>query len=215
MCSSDLDRDMQALAGMRRPQLTTVQVLCAREREGKPEPSFVRIRGSARVKGVEVQPALPAVLGAAAPEIVPVADGRSSGRRTALARWITQPDNPLTWRVIANRLWQFHFGRGLCRTPNDFGRLGELPTHPELLDWLATETVARGEQLKAMHRLLVTSATYRMGYVVDEHAALVDPTNDLFWRFDRRRLQAEEVRDSMLAASGTLNLQLEIGRAHV
>jgi hypothetical protein len=202
------NRDLEALASLRRPQLTTVQVLCAREREGKPEPSFVRLRGNARSKGVEVQPALPAVLGAKTPEIVPLPEGRASGRRTALAKWITQPDNQLTWRVIANRLWQFHFGRGLCRTPNDFGRLGELPTHPELLDWLATETLARGQSLKAMHRLLVTSSTYRMSCAVDEHAASVDPTNDLFWRFDRRRLQAEEVRDSMLAASGTINLQL-------
>ncbi len=202
------ESDLRALALLRRPQVEKVQVLCARERSEKPEPSFVRIRGNAMVRGVEVKPALPEVLSSKTPTIVPPADGRTSGRRTALAQWITQPDNPLTWRVVANRLWQFHFGRGLCRTPNDFGHLGELPTHPELLDWLATEVVARGQSLKAMHRLMVTSSTYRMQCVVDQLSFAADPTNDLFWRFDRRRLGAEEIRDSMLAAAGALNLQL-------
>jgi hypothetical protein len=110
--------------------------------------------------------------------------------------------------VIANRLWQFHFGRGLVRTPNDFGELGERPTHPELLDWLACELVARGWSLKEMHRLIVSSQAYRMSSAPNQIALEKDPTNDLFWRFDVQRLAAEEVRDSALAVSGELNLEL-------
>jgi hypothetical protein len=135
-------------------------------------------------------------------------DRPSSGRRTALAAGSSIRANSLTWRTIANRLWQHHFGRGLVRSSNDFGRLGDLPTHPELLDWLACELLARGQSLKAMHRLLVTSATYRMASDAEPAGAAADPQNDHFWRFDRRRLTAEEVRDSILAVTGELNLEL-------
>ncbi len=193
---------------LQRPRLETVEVLCVLEKQGAPEPSHVRVRGNAAVLGEEVAPALPAVFGAESPHIVPTADGRTSGRRSALARWITADDNPLTWRVLANRLWQHHFGRGLSRTPNDFGALGERPTHPELLDWLATEVLARGGSLKAMHRLIVHSETYRRACFVDDENRAGDPLNDAFWRFDRRRLSAEEVRDSMLAVAGVLNLKM-------
>jgi hypothetical protein len=113
----------------------------------------------------------------------------------------------LTWRVVANRVWQHHFGRGLVRSSNDFGRLGELPTHPALLDWLACEFLARGQSWKAMHRLLVTSATYRMSSVAEPKALAQDPLGDALWRFDRRRLTAEEVRDSILAVTGALDLE--------
>ena len=125
-----------------------------------------------------------------------------------MAKWVVRPDNRLTWRVIANRLWQHHFGRGIVRTSSDFGRLGSLPTHPELLDWLACEVLARDQSLKAMHRLIVTSSTYRMSSQADPKALKEDPLNDSFWRFNRRRLTAEEVRDSILAVNGTINLEL-------
>jgi hypothetical protein len=115
--------------------------------------------------------------------------------------------NGLPLRVIVNRIWQHHFGRGLCRSSNDFGRLGDLPTHPELLDWLAAEFQARGQSFRALHRLLLQSASYRMASVADAKAAVQDPANDLFWRFDRRRLTAEELRDAMLAVSGELVLE--------
>ena len=190
------------------PQLQTIEVLCARERGPKPEPSFVRIRGDAKSKGEPVDPAFPAVLGSPLPQIEPRNGGRSSGRRTALARWITSPDNQLTWRVAANRMWQRVMGRGIVRSSNDFGRLGDLPTHPELLDWLACEMIARGQSMKAMQRLILMSGTYRQSCVPDESKFERDPLNDRFWRFDRRRLTAEELRDAMLATAGIVNLQL-------
>ena len=196
---------MTELASLRLPELETAQVLCVTERK-EPPPSYIRLRGNANTPGDEVMPALPAVFAA---DVPPIEDKRrSSGRRTALAEWIVSPDNPLTWRVLANRLWQHHFGRGLSRTSNDFGRLGMKPTHPELLDWLATEILRRGGSLKSMHRLIVHSSSYRMACAVDEAKFEADPLNDLFWRFDRRRLAAEEVRDSILAASGRLNLKM-------
>ncbi len=190
------------------PQIETIEVLCARERSAAVEPSYVRIRGDAKSKGERVEPAFPAVLGFAPPTIASKNNGRSSGRRTALAQWITRADNPLTWRVIANRVMQHHMGRGLVRSSNDFGKLGDLPTHPQLLDWLACEVVARGQSLKAMHRLVLTSGTYRQACVPDETKFRLDPLNDTFWRFDRRRLTAEELRDAMLAAAGVINLEL-------
>ena len=195
------------LAELRRPKLETLEVLAVRERGRKAPAAYLRLRGNVHAKGEEVPVAVPAMLGEpvlGAVEALPA----SSGRRTALAKWIVRPDNRLTWRVIANRVWQHHFGRGIVRTSSDFGRLGSLPTHPELLDWLACEVLARGQSLKAMHRLMVTSSTYRMSSEADPKALEQDPLNDAFWRFDRRRLTAEEVRDSILAANGTLNLEL-------
>ncbi len=196
------------LQSLRRPDVETVEVLCVGERGRTPPRSFVRLRGNVHAKGPEVEPGLPAMLGAspALPEVRPTRS--SSGRRLALARWITDPANVLTWRVAANRIWQHHFGRGLSRSSNDFGRLGELPTHPELLDWLACELLARGQSVKALHRLIVTSATYRMSSAAEPRALAVDPQNDALWRFDRRRLTAEEVRDSVLAVAGVLNVAL-------
>jgi hypothetical protein len=127
-----------------------------------------------------------------------------------LARWITDPNHPLTARVIANRLWQYHFGRGLVETPNDFGVNGAAPSHPELLDYLANELVAHDWQLKPLHRLILTSATYRQAALAtDDNAARErDPDNRLLWRFNRRRLTAEQLRDAMLMASGRLNARL-------
>ena len=130
---------------------------------------------------------------------------RSTGRRTALADWLVRPDHPLTARVMVNRLWQHHFGRGLVGTPSDFGTMGDEPTHPELLDWLATELVARGWSLKAMHRLIVTSATYRQSSRSAGPGRTADPDNTLLWRQNRRRLDGEAIRDALLAVSGRLN----------
>jgi hypothetical protein len=131
----------------------------------------------------------------------------STGRRSALAHWLTRPDNPLPSRVMVNRLWQYHFGRGLVATPSDFGRLGELPSHPELLDWLAAEFVAQGWSLKAMHRLIMTSAAYRQTALrpATAVARLKDPENRLLWRMNTRRLEVEPIRDAMLSVSGELD----------
>jgi len=207
--AADRTKAFAELQRLERPDLAVVDVLSVRERSQDPEQSFVRLRGNVHAKGAPVEPGVPAMLGAATPELrlVPAASA-SSGRRTALARWIADTDNALTWRVIANRLWQYHFGRGFSRSPNDFGQLGELPTHPQLLDWLACEVVARGGSLKAMHRLLVSSATYRMASMPVPAAYRIDPRNDLFWRFDRRRLTAEEIRDTILGCSGELNTEI-------
>jgi hypothetical protein len=125
-----------------------------------------------------------------------------------LADWMLSPDNPLTARVMVNRIWQYHFGRGLVRSSNNFGTQGDRPTHPELLDWLAAEFVRQGWRLKPLHRLIVTSNAYRMSSRGNERALAADPANDLFWRFDMRRLTAEEIRDSILAVTGTLNTKM-------
>ena len=129
--------------------------------------------------------------------------------KSQLARWLTSPSNPLTARVIVNRLWQHHFGSGLVRTPNDFGHSCDRPSHPELLDWLASELVRQGWRLKAIHRLILDSSTYQQASVPDPEVAQrgnrIDPENRLLWHFPQRRLSAEEIRDSMLAISGRLN----------
>lgn len=177
----------------------------------QPAPLTVHLRGSAHAPGDPVQPAFPAVLsGGNDPkpaEFAPVEwDGRAtSGRRIALAKWIASPENPLTARVIVNRLWQHHFGRGIAASSSDFGGLGELPTHPELIDWLASELVRQGWSLKAMHRLIMNSRAYRMSSAPNAANLAQDPENKLFWRFNMRRLTAEELRDSILAVSGNLN----------
>jgi len=181
------------------------KALCAAETAAVPE-TFLLRRGNPRVPGEKVECGFPRVLGF--PDPAPRRAGRSSGRRTALADWIAGPANPLTARVMANRLWQHHFGRGIVPTSSDFGKLGEPPTHPELLDWLAAEFVARGWKIKEMHRLLMTSSAYRMSSACDAAAAAKDPSNLLFGRFNMRRLTAEELRDSILAANGTLNLKM-------
>ncbi|MBI4606599.1 MAG: DUF1553 domain-containing protein [Planctomycetes bacterium] len=175
----------------------------------EPPETRVLLRGSAHAPGAKVEPGPPRAFGAGDPVIpAPRAGARSSGRRRALADWIASSENPLTARVMANRLWQHHFGRGIVRTPSDFGRLGERPTHPELLDWLASELASRGWSLKAMHRVILTSSAYRMSSDDDPRGLAKDPANDRFWRFDLRRLTAEEVRDSVLALSGSLNLAM-------
>ncbi len=138
--------------------------------------------------------------------MLPLHDSASPERhRTALARWLTSPGHPLTSRVLVNRLWQHHFGAGLVATPSDFGRNGKRPTHPELLDWLAREFVRSGYSLKKMHRLMMTSAAYRRASSNDAGAISKDPENKLLWRANRRRLEGEAIRDSILAVSGMLN----------
>jgi hypothetical protein len=155
-----------------------------------------------------VEPAFPAILEPLAPGIMPPASGRSSGRRTALATWITSPTNPLTARVLANRVWQHHFGRGIVKSPNNFGLMGDPPTHPELLDWLAAELVANGWRLKSLHKTILLSRAYRAASTVVAESLTKDPLNDACWRFDMRRLAAEEIRDSIHVASGAFNRQM-------
>lgn len=139
----------------------------------------------------------------------PKPDAITSGRRSVLADWLASPDNPLTTRVIVNRLWSWHFGRGIAGTPSDFGRLGEAPTHPELLDWLTVQLLKGGWKMKPLHKMIVMSAAYRQSYLLNESRAMqVDPENRLLWRFPPRRLDAEQARDAVLQASGELDLSM-------
>jgi hypothetical protein len=129
-------------------------------------------------------------------------------RRAALAHWMTDPKNPLTWRSIVNRVWHYHFGRGIVDTPNDFGRMGGQPSHPELLDWLACTFLETGGSIKGLHRLIVTSAVYRQSSKNNEKFAKNDSGNVFLWRMNRARLDAESLRDAVLAISGKIDLQM-------
>jgi hypothetical protein len=154
------------------------------------------------------------VIGAGLPAAL-LADGRGpdfsrvppAERRATLARWLTSNANPLTARVLVNRVWGWHFGQAIVRTPNDFGTQGELPTHPELLDWLARDFIEHGWSLKRLHRRIVLSSTYRMASVAEGPANEADPENRLLWHFPRNRLEGEAVRDNLLACTGTLNFE--------
>ncbi len=174
-----------------------------REPSSTPSPSYLLIRGQAAAPGPKVAPGVPAVLARVQPEFTPAT--KTSGRRLGLARWLTRLDNPLTARVIVNRVWQGHLGAGLVRTPSDFGTMTDPPTHPELLDWLASRFVEEGWSLKRLHRLILTSATYRMGVTNVPKYAEEDPDDLLLWRRPYHRLEAEPIRDAMLAASGRLD----------
>jgi hypothetical protein len=169
--------------------------------------TYVALRGNPDARGEEVKPGFLTVLGGGETPEPPI-EAKTTGRRKALALWMANPNNLLFARVMANRIWQFHFGSGLLATPSDFGvRAGE-PSHPELLDWLATEFVERKWSIKAMNKLIMMSDAYRRGSNAPEAAARKDPTNRLLSHFNRRRLQAEEIRDAALAASGALNLKM-------
>jgi hypothetical protein len=170
--------------------------------------TYVFRRGNLTTPGAEVQPGMLAVLTAPKqPTAIPAPDNtaKSSGRRTAWARWLTEPDHPLTARVFVNRVWQHHFGEGIVTTSDNFGKLGAPPTHPELLDWLATEFVDKGWKIKALHRLIVTSTVYRQAATHRPEGEAVDPGNQLLWRMRLRRLESEAIRDAVLAVSGRLD----------
>ena len=158
-------------------------------------------------KGTEVLPGFPTILQAEPADIPPVSLAGSTGRRAALARWMTDPANPLTTRVITNRIWQYHFGRGLAENSSDFGKLGAPPSHPELLDYLTNRFTQNGWRLKDLHRLIVTSATYRQAAVHPEFATyeVQDPSNQWYWRGTTHRLDAEQIRDSILVVTGQLD----------
>jgi len=182
------------------------KALCITESGSHAPDTFVLLRGNPHVPGDKVEPGFLQVV-TTTPPVLPTPDpnAKSTGRRRVLADWIASPENPLTARVLANRVWQHHFGRGIVRSPNNFGVQGDKPTHPELLDWLAADLIREGWRLKPLHRLIMTSNAYKMSSKANAEALAKDPVNDLFWRFDMRRLTAEEIRDSVLVASGALN----------
>jgi hypothetical protein len=188
------------------------QALCVTEYGRTPGKTTVMLRGNAHVPGDEVQPAFLSILAPPQPIIrEPQSNLSSSGRRLALADWIANKDNKLTARVMVNRIWQGHFGRGIVRSPSNFGFLGTPPTHPELLDWLATEFMRQDWKIKPLHKLILMSNAYRMSSQGNPQALAKDPENDLMWRFDMRRLDAEEIRDSILAVNGSLNTKTLYG----
>ena len=193
----------------RKPDTKTALAMVLTDRGNKPRETRLLWRGNVQTPGPVVHPAVPKVLDTLLHDFPSRDDGtdHDSESRATLARWMTDPDNPLTWRVMANRLWQHHFGRGLVRTASNFGRLGESPTHPRLLDWLAGELRSTGS-LKHLHRLIVTSAVYRQSSVSNETGQSVDADNRLLWRMNRRRLEAEPMRDAFLSVSGQLNRQM-------
>ena len=185
------------------------KILCVTEAGPTAPDTFVLLRGNPQTPGDKVEPAFPLCAGGGAALIPKLPAGaKTTGRRLALANWLTAPNNPLTARVIVNRIWQHHFGRGLVRTTNDFGLQGSRPTHPELLNWLAKEFIAQNWSFKKLHKLILMSAAYKQSSRANPIGLAKDPQNDSFWRFDMRRLDAEEVRDSILAVSGSINLTL-------
>ncbi len=194
---------------------------------GKPRLIFLLNRGNVTQPGEEVGPGVLACVslplagtkpspGSPGAGLLPAENIDNEGaRRAALAKWLSDPANPLTWRSIANRVWQYHFGRGIVDTPNDFGRMGALPTHPELLDWLAVELRDNGQSLKKLHKLIVMSHTYRQSSTILEspeprapNPSSLDADNRYLWRSNRRRLEAESLRDAVLAVSGKLDRTL-------
>ena len=184
-------------------------VLSVARANPNPPVTHVLFRGNPHVPGDEVSPGFPELFQREPPTFPqPEDDAKTAGRRKVLAAWITSPENRMTARVMVNRVWQFHFGRGIVRSSNNFGQLGSPPTHPELLDYLAVQFSQNGWRLKALHKMMMTSQAYQMSSAMNETGIAKDPDNNLFWRFDMRRLSAEEIRDSLLAVNGSLNPKL-------
>ena len=175
---------------------------------GKPRNIRFLHRGDVTQPGDEVSPGTLPIFKHESWQFDLPKEHNESARRAALAKWLVRKDHPLTWRTIANRIWQWHFGQGLVLSPNDFGELGQTPSHPELLDWLALNFRKQGGSFKKMHKLLVMSSTYRQSSNGNEKFAKADSGNRLLWRMNRRKLSAEEIRDAILSVSGKLNLDM-------
>ena len=190
-------RDNLAKLEKDKPKLPTAMAVS----EDKPQDVKIHIRGSHLTLGADAPRGFPSLITLAN---VPKIDEKESGR-LQFANWITQPDNPLTPRVAVNRLWTWHFGDGLVRTPDNFGRLGDQPAHQELLDWLAQSFLQQGWSVKAMHKLIMNSATYQMSTEANAQAELIDSENRLFWHRQRQRLDAESFRDSLFVISDSLD----------
>jgi hypothetical protein len=202
--AGDTDRRLAELQAQRRPE-PKVRALWDR---GTPSPTYLLKRGNYLAPGPVVAPGLPAVLSDAGngfrPE-PPWPGSNKTGRRLAFARWLTRPDHPLTARVMVNRIWKHHFGRGLVPTLDNFGKTGAPPSHPELLDWLAIEFTRQGWSVKAMHRLIMTSSTYRQSSQVEPQRVAADPDNRWLARMPLRRLDAEAIYDSLMQLAGQLD----------
>ena len=204
----ELDAELERLAHLKPAEIDRGLGMADVSREAPP--THVLGTGLYTHPGEEVQPGFLSILDSGAAAVEPPQGLDSTGRRTALARWLADPSNPLTARVMANRIWHYHFGRGIVATPSDFGLMGAQPTHPQLLDWLAAEFVAGGWSVKHLHRLIMASSTYRQSAQAAEVRGTApgrraDPFNRLLWRFPSQRLVGESVRDSALAVAGLLD----------
>src|SRR5262249_42735476 len=169
--------------------------------------TYVLNKGAYDAPLEEVQPGFMEVIDKE-PAKVAAASVKTTGRRTALANWLAEPRNPLVARVMVNRIWHHHFGKGLVGTPSDFGLMGETDTNKTLLDWLGAGFVEKGWSIKAMHRLIMLSNTYQQSSDYNEAASKVDPNNELWWRYPRHRLIGEDIRDGILSVGGQLNLKM-------
>jgi mono/diheme cytochrome c family protein len=206
----EVDRQVSALPPQRRVYAGTIHHGSGAFRGTGPDggkPRVIRVlrRGEVRDPRQVVEAGTVAIIPDVTARFDLSPDAPEGERRAALARWLVDPRNPLTWRSIVNRAWQYHFGRGLVDSSNDFGRMGRTPSNPALLDWLAVEFRDGGQSLKALHRLIVTSAVYRQSSSVDPTRATLDGDNVSLWRMNRRRLEAEAIRDSVLMVAGRLD----------
>jgi len=218
----DVAAQLDAASAAERARLLGEMARVNRAIEAEPEPAKVYgakpatltsahllDRGSVAKPVEEVLPGALTAVSQMPPDFGLTPQSTDRERRLALADWIASPNNPLTARVMVNRVWAYHFGTGLVNTPSDFGVMGDRPSHPELLDWLAVWFMENGWSVKKLHRLILTSRAYQQSSAVNAEAAAVDSDNRLYWRMTPRRLDAESLRDAMLALSG--NLRLEAG----
>ena len=201
---ADLKKQLATFDSLRPPALQEGQFMI--DIGPKAPPTYVLRGGNFDMKGDEVQPGFLSILDPTDAKIAELSN--STGRRSALAAWLTDPKNPLVSRVMANRIWHYNFGKGIVSTPGDFGRMGSRPTHPELLDYLSATFVQDGWSVKKLQRQILLSNTYQQSSDVQAKAAEQDPDNKLLWRWSRRRMEAEAIRDSMLFTSGLLNSKM-------
>jgi hypothetical protein len=203
---AELKTQLASFDSMKPPPLPEGQFM--KDLNATAPPTYILHGGSRLAPGDEVQPGFLSILDPRDAKITPPTGVNSTGRRSALAAWLTDPSNPLPARVMVNRIWHYNFGRGIVATPGDLGRMGAKPTHPELLDYLASYFVDNGWSIKKVQRLILLSNTYQEASDFDAKIAEADPDNKLFWRYPRHRMEAEAIRDSMLATSGLLNPQM-------
>ncbi len=203
---SSMKQEHQQALSHKKSLPSRVMTLGLAKLDAKPPTTFVLNRGSPQNEGPPVEPAFPELLGGGSPVLPTMPEGaKSAGRRRLLADWLASDENWMTARVIVNRIWLHYFGRGIVRSPNNFGLMGDPPTHPEMLDYLAGELIRSGWSLKHIHRTILLSSTYRRSSESLAKSLELDPTNNLFWRQNLKRLSAEQVRDSVLSVTGQLN----------
>ena len=202
---ADLDAELKNYEALK-PNPPVAQTIIDHSRTAPK--SYVLGAGNWDVQREEVQPGFLSILDPTDAKVVPPEGLNSTGRRSALANWLASPQNPLTPRVMANRIWQYHFGRGIVTSSSDFGVMGERPSNPQLLDYLASTFIENGWSMKKMHRLIMLSKTYQESSAFQAGAAAADPDNKLLWHYDRHRFEGETIRDSMLFVTGMLNTKM-------